>query len=58
MASATTPDVKSVPASRRPTEYLLRAEAGQLSQVMVYRLTLTDVRWMALTMVEICSLVP
>ncbi|OLS60009.1 type II RES/Xre toxin-antitoxin system antitoxin [Pseudomonas putida] len=39
MVAADTYARKSLRASRRPTEYLLREEAGLLSPVMVYRLT-------------------
>lgn len=38
MVSAET-TAKVAPTARRPTEYLFRSESGQLSQVMVYRLT-------------------
>lgn len=33
-------EVSTAKAARRPTEYLLRAESGQLSNVMIYRLTI------------------
>ncbi|KPW49858.1 Uncharacterized protein ALO54_01221 [Pseudomonas syringae pv. philadelphi] len=39
MVSATTRNVEPAAPARRPTEYLLRTDAGQLSQVMVYKLT-------------------
>lgn len=39
MISADTFTVKAAPMTRRPTEYLLQVDAGQLSQVMVYKLT-------------------
>ena len=43
MAVADTYARKSLRASRRPTEYLLREEAGLLSPVMVYRLSLIHI---------------
>jgi putative toxin-antitoxin system antitoxin component (TIGR02293 family) len=40
MVAIETRTVKATPPARRPTEYLLRADTGQLSSVMIYRLTL------------------
>jgi putative toxin-antitoxin system antitoxin component (TIGR02293 family) len=39
MISAETFSAKAKPLPRKPTEYLLRIDVGQLSQVMVYKLT-------------------
>jgi putative toxin-antitoxin system antitoxin component (TIGR02293 family) len=41
MVSTETSTVKTAPAAaRRPTEYLLRADSGQLNNIMIYRLTI------------------
>ncbi|MBB3105447.1 antitoxin Xre/MbcA/ParS toxin-binding domain-containing protein [Azomonas macrocytogenes] len=39
MISAEARTNKAAPAARRPTEYLLRIDSGQLSPMMIYRLT-------------------
>lgn len=40
MVSTETRTVEAAPVARRPTEYLLRTDTGQLSNVMIYRLTI------------------